>query len=150
MSVEIRLLGPNDAAVLDRCAEDVFDNAVSPRLADEFLSDARHHLVVAIDDGLVVGMATAIHYINPDKPPQLFISEVGVSSSHRSRGIGRAMLDSLVRRATELGCTEAWVLTDRDNVAARRMYESAGAKTPPDDSIMYTIPIGDASDTKNR
>ena len=148
MSIEIRLLGPNDAAVLDRCAEDVFDKPVSPRLSAEFLHDARHHLVVAIDDGLVVGMATGVHYINPDKPPQLFISEVGVSSSHRGRAIGRAMLESLVQRATELGCTEAWVLTDRDNVPARRLYESAGAKTPPDDCAMYTIPIANVDDTK--
>jgi aminoglycoside 6'-N-acetyltransferase I len=128
----------------------VFDKPISPELSAEFFSDDRHHLVVAVDDDVVVGMASGVHYVHPDKPPQLFINEVGVASSHRRRGIGRHLVDKLVRHAAELGCTEAWVLTDRDNVAACRLYESAGATTPPDDSIMYTFPISIADGTKNR
>ena len=150
MSVDIRLLGPHELSVLDRCAEDVFDKPVSRRLAKEFLDDSRHHIVVAVENGIVVGMTTGVHYVHPDKPPQLFINEVGVASSHRGRGIGRDLLDALVRHAAGLGCTEAWVLTDRDNTAARRLYESAGARTPPDDSIMYTFEIAKEDDTKNR
>jgi ribosomal protein S18 acetylase RimI-like enzyme len=139
MTVEIRFLGPNDAPVLDRCADDVFDEPISPELTSEFLNDARHHVVVGIEDGVIVGMATGVHYVHPDKPAQLFINEVGVASSHRERGIGRRLIEALVRRAEELGCTEAWVLTDRDNAAARRLYESAGAEAPPDDCVMYTF-----------
>jgi hypothetical protein len=43
----IRILGLEDAAVLDRVAPGVFDNAVDPRWAAEFLADSRHHLAVA-------------------------------------------------------------------------------------------------------
>ena len=139
--VVIRLLGPNDAMVLDRVAPDVFDQPISARLTAEFLSDPRHHLAVALVDGEVVGMASAVHYVNPDKRPQLFISEIGVTAEHRGRGIARALLDELVRVGTELGCTEAWVLTDSANVVAQRLYESAGAVRPPERCIMYTIPI---------
>ena len=139
MSVDIRLLGPADASVLDRCAGDIFDNPISPELRTEFLADSRHHLVVAIENGVVIGMASGVHYVHPDKPAQLFINEVGVSSSHRRRGVGRALVERLVRRAEELRCTEAWVLTDRKNESACRLYESAGAETPPDDCVMYTI-----------
>jgi aminoglycoside 6'-N-acetyltransferase I len=139
MTVDIRLLGQNDANVLDRRAPEVFDKPVSPQLAAEFFADPRHHLVVAVEDGVVVGMASGVHYVHPDKRAQFFINEVGVASSHRSRGIGRALVERLVGHAKELGCTEAWVLTDRENEAACRMYENAGADTPPDDSIMYTF-----------
>jgi hypothetical protein len=52
-------------------AAEVFDNPIDADLTAEFLGDARHHLAVAIDDGLVVGFASAIHYVHPDKPPQL-------------------------------------------------------------------------------
>ena len=141
MSVDIRLLGRDDASVLNRRAEGVFDKPISPELAAEFLGDSRHHIVVGIEDGIVVGMATGVHYVHPDKPAQLFINEVGVSSSHRRQGIGRKMVERLVRHAAELGCTEAWVLTDRGNAAATRLYESAGAKAPPDDCVMYTFRI---------
>jgi hypothetical protein len=78
----IRLLGPGEAAVLDRVAEGVFDNPVGPRWAAEFFADPRHHLAVALDGGVVIGMASAVHYVHPDKPPQLWVNEVG---SRRTR-----------------------------------------------------------------
>jgi GNAT superfamily N-acetyltransferase len=139
--VEILLLGPSDATVLDRLAPEVFDRAVQARWCAEFLGDARHHLVVARADGIVVGMASAVDYVHPDKAPQLWINEVGVSPAHRRQGVGRRLVERLVQLATELGCTEAWVLTDADNEAANRLYAAAGAEVPPAASVMYTIPI---------
>lgn len=137
--VDVRLLGANDAALLSRVAPDVFDGPIDPRWTAEFFADPRHHLVVAIDDGVVVGMVSAVNYVHPDKAPQLFINEVAVAPSHHGRGIGRRMMDRVVTLAMELGCTEAWVLTDRQNAPAMRLYEAAGGAVPPDDCIMYTI-----------
>ena len=141
MSAEIRLLESHEAGVLDRVARGVFDNAVDPRWTTEFFADRRHHLAVAIDDGVVVGMASGVHYVHPDKAPQLFINEVGIAPTHQGRGLGRQLVDLLVRLAGDLGCTEAWVLTDRTNVVAQRLYERAGAATPPDPCVMYTIHV---------
>src|SRR5580765_6157251 len=64
MSLDIRLLGPADGAVLERVAPDVFDSALDEAMTAEFLSDPRHHLAAAIDDGLIVGMASAVHYVH--------------------------------------------------------------------------------------
>jgi len=141
MSTEIRLLEAHEAAVLDRVARGVFDNDLDPQCTAEFFADPRHHLAVAIEDGVVVGMASGVHYVHPDKPPQLFINEVGVAPTHQGRGLGRQLVDVLVRHATDLQCTEAWVLTDRTNVVAQRLYEGAGGETPPDQCMMYTIRI---------
>jgi GNAT superfamily N-acetyltransferase len=138
---EIRLLGSEDVGTLRATAEGVFDNAISPRWSAEFFADPRHHLAVAVDDGVVVGMASAVHYVHPDKPPQLWINEVAVADPYHRRGIGRQLLERLLRLATELECTEAWVLTDRMNTAAQRLYESVGGLAPPAESIMYTIPV---------
>src|SRR5205085_3696152 len=117
----------------------VFDHEIDPTLAAEFLGDPRHHLAVAIDADHVVGMASAVHYVHPDKAPQLFVNELGVAASHRQQGIARRLLDCLMHVAEDLGCTEAWVLTDRDNAVARRLYEAAGAELPPEECLMYTI-----------
>ena len=79
MSIAIRILGPADASLLGNVARDVFDNPVDPRWTAEFLADPRHHLVVAVERGQVVGMTTAVHYVHPDKPPELWVNEVGVA-----------------------------------------------------------------------
>jgi aminoglycoside 6'-N-acetyltransferase I len=86
-------------------------------------------------------MASAVHYVHPDKPPQLWINEVSVSPAYQRRGVGRQLLDLLTQLAAELECTELWVLTDRANTAAQRLYESAGGLVPAEECIMYTIPV---------
>ena len=139
MDIEIRLIGRGEIALLDRVADGVFDRPVQERWARAFLDDARHHLAVAIDGGVVVGMASAVNYVHPDKAPQLWINEVGVAPTHRRRGIGRLLLDALLAHGRTLGCTEAWLGTEEDNVAARRLYESAGGKAEP--FILYSFPL---------
>lgn len=139
MPITVRLLGPADAAVLERVAADVFDAPVDARWTRCFLDDPRHHLAVALDDGVVVGMASAVDYVHPDKAPQLWINEVGVAVSHRRRGIGRRLVDALLAHGRELGCTEAWLGTEATNVAARRLYESAGGAAAP--FLLYSFAL---------
>lgn len=139
MDIEIRLLRNDDLSVLDRVADGVFDGPVQERFAREFLEDRRHHLVVAIDHGVVVGMASAVDYVHPDKAPQLWINEVGAAPTHQRRGIGRRLVDALLAHGRALGCTEAWLGTEEDNAAARRLYESAGGKAEP--FILYSFPL---------
>ena len=120
--VTICRLGPADSGVLDDVAGDVFDHPVDPALAREFLADPRHHLVVACAGSTVVGMATALHYVHPDKPAELWINEIGVAPAHRCRGIGTRLLEALLAHGRALGCREAWLGTEESNAAARRLY----------------------------
>ena len=147
--MEIKILRPEDAAVLLAVGPDVFDDAVNPRVATEFLNDPRHHLVAAIDRGVVVGFASAVHYVHPDKrSPEMWINEVGVATTHRGRGVARAILQRLLEVARAMGCAEAWVLTDRSNEAALRLYKSSGGIEASGDHVMLTFRLqdGEASD----
>ena len=140
MAIEIKILGSQDAGVLADVAPDVFDYPIDRERADAFLADPRHHLAVAIEDGRVVGFVSAVHYLHPDKPrPELWINEVSVAATHRGRGLGTALLRSLFAVAQSLGCAEAWVLTDRANTAAMRLYAVAGSTESPTDHVMFTF-----------
>ena len=125
----IRILNPEDAALLNNVAAEVFDGPMRARLVAEFLADPRHHLAVAVVEDQVVGMASALHYVHPDKPQELWINELGVAPEHRGRGVGRQLMAALFERARSLGCNQAWVLTEEENLPARRLYASMGGKT---------------------
>jgi len=140
--VVVRLLGSHEAAVLDHVAPDVFDHAVDPRWASEFFADPRHHLVVALEGELVVGMASGLHYVHPDKARQLFVNEVGVAPTHEGQGLGRRLLETLLAHGRSLGCVEAWVATELTNERARRLYLRAGGEESPDHIVMYTFRMG--------
>ena len=126
MTIEIKVLHRGDETVLANVAAGVFDNPIDPELTAEFLADHRHHIAVAIDDGLVVGFASAVHYIHPDKLPQLWVNEVALAPTYRRRGLGRAVLKALLELGRALNSTEAWVLTNRNNLSAIALYLSAG------------------------
>jgi hypothetical protein len=38
-----------------------------------------------------------------------------------------------------LGCTEAWVLTDRENTAAMNLYSAVGNVEKPTDCVMFSF-----------
>ena len=144
MAIEIKVLRQDDEAVLARVAPGVFDDPVDARAAGEFLADPRHHLAVAVEDGVVVGFASAVHYVHPDKArPELWINEVGVAPTHQGRGVGKAVLRAMLEVARGLGCGEAWVLTERANAPAMRLYASLGGEEAPEDAVMFTFSFGD-------
>jgi len=134
MAVEVKVLQAGDENVLANVAEDVFDNPIDQNLTREFLADPRHHIAVAMDDGLVVGFASGVHYVHPDKPAELWINEVGVAPSHHGQGLGKAVMGALLEVGRDHGCREAWVLTNVGNAAARALYVSVGGTEGADDS----------------
>lgn len=140
--IEIRMLGPNDVALLTHHSDrDVFDQPVRGEWAAEFLADSRHHVAVAIADGRVIGFASGVHYIHPDKPPELWVNEVGVAAAYQGKAVGRQLLHALFACGRTLGCAQAWVLTDRSNHPAMRLYAAAGGTPAPGDTVMFEFPL---------
>lgn len=140
MSIEIRILQPGDEPILSNLASDVFDDPLILQTTQEFLGDPRHHLAVAIENNVVIGFASGVHYLHPDKShPEFWINEVGVAPTYHNRGIGKALMHAILEVARDAGCTEAWVLTERDNTPAMRLYSSIGGEEAPDGTVMFTF-----------
>lgn len=130
------MLASHEAHLLADVDENVFDDVIDPSWCAEFFSDARHHLAVAFDGARVIGIASGVHYLHPDKPPEMFVNEAGVADAYQNQGIGRRLLGALLDHAATLGCESAWVLTDESNAAARRMYAAAGGVELRDRPVM--------------
>ena len=144
MAIEIRLLHRDEAAILEHVAADVFDHDAQPELVAAFLADRRHHIVVALDDGRVVGFVSAVDYVHPDKPPELWVNEVGVAPGHRGAGLAKRMFGEMLKAGRELGCRQAWVLTERSNAPAMRLYRAAGGIESGTDLVMLEFAIDDS------
>lgn len=134
MSVTLRLLGPGDASLLGRVAEDVFDEPVDPSRLAAYLAEPGHLLLLALEDdsrgGLVVGQCAAVIHRHPDKPTELYVDELGVAPTHHRRGIGRALMERMLEEGRARGCEEAWLGTEPDNEAANALYAATGAAPP--------------------
>jgi len=141
MAVQVRVLHNGDESLLDQVAADVFDDAIVPAALKDFLASSFHHLAAAIDEDVVVGFASAVHYLHPDKPrPELWINEVGVAPSHQGRGIGKLLMKALLEEARRAGCSEAWVLTERTNQPALALYTAVNGQEQQD-TVMFTFKL---------
>jgi aminoglycoside 3-N-acetyltransferase I len=119
----IRRLGPDDADVIRRLADD------EPRI--ELLSDPHTVFVVAFDGDEPIGFAFG--YDLPrrhGRPTMFFVYELDVDERYRRQGIATRLMQELL-----VGREEAFVLTDPDNDAANATYRSLGGR--PSDAVMW-------------
>lgn len=124
--ITFRHLGPDDLPLLLAVPEGVFDNPVDAGQAAAFLADPLHDIVLAYAGDQAVGMATGTVLLHPDKPPAMFVNEVGVREDWQRRGIGRALMERLIEVARARGCKGIWLGTEPDNDAALALYRSMG------------------------
>jgi len=139
MLINIRILNPDDEALLMQAADGVFDSRPDAQLTRQFIQDKHQHMAIAIHQDRVIGMASAINYSHPDKSPELWVNEVGVCKTFRRRGIGRQLLACLFDHAREIGCQEAWVATELDNKAARGLYRQQNGIE--ESVVIYSFPL---------
>ena len=93
----------------------------------ELLRDPAHVLLVAEEDGLVVGYANVnvrvqLHHERPVGT----LDELCVAESARSRGLGAALVDAVVAEAAARGAEAVEVATNVRRERARRFYERCG------------------------
>ncbi len=139
ITYEIRRVTAGDAALLDAVADDVFDEPVQAGRLAAYLAEPNHFLLVAIADGVVIAQAAAVIHRHPDKPTELYIDEVGVTPAWQRRGVASRLMTALFDLGRSLGCEEAWVGTEVDNVPARRLYEKYGADGEPFVMYLYRL-----------
>lgn len=139
MKVEIRRLTPDYAAILDRVADEVFDEPVDPKRLAAYLAEPGHIMLVALAGDEVVGQCAAVIHRHPDKATELYIDEVGVAPAFQRQGIARRMLDEILALGKAAGCEEAWVGTEPHNQPARSLYESRGAEA--ETFVMYVYEL---------
>jgi aminoglycoside 6'-N-acetyltransferase I len=147
VSIEIKMLEAGDTGLLERIASGVFEHPLKEFSVSEFLLDSRHHMAVALyraegaEQPQVIGFASAVHYVHPDKDPELWINEIGVAPDHRNHGVGKQLLNLLFNHARDIGCTEAWVLTERSNTSAMQLYSSVDGVESVSDQVMFSFSL---------
>lgn len=120
---------PDDVAAIVS-ASHLFDEPAQAQLATDFVQRTGHHIAIAYVDDAPAGFVSGVEIVHPDKAVEMLLYELGVDDEFHGRGIGESLVAALRDRAKSLGCRGMWVLTDHDNEAAVRTYQSAGGGEP--------------------
>ena len=84
--------------------------------------DSGGDFLVGLADGELVGMGALLRRF----PEEAEIRRMRVHPSFQRRGLGRLILEELEARAQALGCRVIHLDTTDEQIAAQRLYESAG------------------------
>ena len=146
MAIDYVLLDATEVHRLDKLAPDVFDGPIDATQLAAFVASPNHLMILAVDGDTVVGMLSAMEYLHPDKAPQMWINEVGVTPASRRLGIGRALVGRLLDIAKARGCAGAWLGTESDNAAAQRCYAAVPNGKAPEPFLLYEWPFDQGFD----
>lgn len=119
---------PGDEADFAEIAPDVFDEPIHPERLEAYLLEPGHLLLLAFDGETVVGQCAAVIHRHPDKVTELYVDEIGTAATHRGRGIATRLVRAMFDWGRELGCREAWLGTELDNLEANGLYRKLGGK----------------------
>ncbi|MGH6880965.1 N-acetyltransferase family protein [Hypericibacter sp.] len=70
--------------------------------------------------------------------PQFYMKDLYTAVAARGRGVARALMRALARRARDRGCVRIDWTTDRDNLPARAAYKALGAAVL-DERVYYRL-----------
>lgn len=110
----------------------------TPEGLADLLSRQDHHLLVARDEGRIVGSLTLVVYRMPTRL-QATIHDVVVDEAARGRGIGEALTVEAQRLAVEAGADSIRLTSRSHRRAAHRLYERLGFE-PVDTSVYVWRP----------
>ncbi len=126
--MEIRVLAPDDLALLLAVEPGLFDHPVDPDQSRAFLRDPGHYLVVAVEGGRILAFASGTVLLHPDKPPSLFVNEVGSRDEYQRRGLATAVMRRPFDHARAQGCMGIWLGAEPGNAPARGLYRALGGQ----------------------
>jgi ribosomal protein S18 acetylase RimI-like enzyme len=145
-NIEIRPVRPDEMEEAGRVTADAYREFVTPgrdwesyleRLADVADRSTRTEVLVAVEDGRVLGTVT-LELIGrteageqdgesaPLEPGQAHVRMLGVSPEARGRGIGRMLMEASLEEARRAGKTYLTLNTTERMRAAQAIYESMG------------------------
>jgi ribosomal-protein-alanine acetyltransferase len=120
----VRTAGVPDLDAIMSIESVVFANdAWSPNAMRAELGSGHTFYILAESAGEIVGYAGLLA---PQRASQADIQTIAVSASARRRGLGRALLTTLVAEARERSARELFLEVRADNPHAQALYEQLG------------------------
>jgi len=106
----------------------------------EFMKQPQNLAFVALYDNEVVGFLYGYSLMSiTDNEPQMFVYSIDVLAEIQNKGVGSRLFQYVVDYSKENGFSECFVITDKGNKRACRIYEKAGGRNDFEDEIVYVI-----------
>jgi ribosomal protein S18 acetylase RimI-like enzyme len=134
--IQCELLTKENLKLIDNVLEELQIDSLRLKA---FLEYPQNLAFIAKCNEEVTGFIYGYSLMSLNSNPQLFIYSVDVLSKFQNKGIGSKLFKYAVDFSRENGFSECYVITDKGNKRACRIYEKSGGKNDYEDEIVYVI-----------
>ncbi|HTK81820.1 MAG TPA: GNAT family N-acetyltransferase [Bacteroidota bacterium] len=136
MALTVKRVRAFDPMLLQQLFSESGSTTISPNPA--FFEDRKNILLVAYEGlrpcGFLCGyLLTSLRV----QSPKLFLYSIDVAPEYRRRGAGTLLISELTSIARDNSCSEIFVLSNKSNNAAVRLYERTGGRPENPDDVMF-------------
>jgi len=106
----------------------------------KFLSCERNYFLTALIDEQPVGFILAYCMMRVDRAQDMMLLyEIGVDEKNKKQAVGTSLIKELKRICRENKIMKMWVLTNKSNQAATRLYQrTGGIEDDSGDEVSFT------------
>lgn len=133
-----RKLTISDLHMVLNMEKDFRSNFICEENARMFLSNPMNWIFACIEDNRIIGFAYGyeLNRLN-NIGNMLYIHEVGVLPEYHRQGVGKQMLNGIKSLCRLSGICRFFLFTEKSNIAACALYESAGGEPAHNDDVSY-------------
>ena len=154
MTLSIKRLGPGDESTLELLAREDGDfdlegrgeplEPLTPVMAQRYLANPAVLHWVAVEGEVITGFLYCLHLpLRSGEGHELLLYEIGVRTSWRRRGTGRALLSHMEKWMQSNGVGVVWL--GADNAGAVEFYRACGFSAEPEQAVYMTREIESVS-----
>ena len=138
MSLKVKRLESRDTPLAAQVVKTFAAKDVSLEYMKRFLSNPANYLIVAEAEGNLAGflLAYALERMKEDSH-KMFIYEIEVVEGFRRKGVGTALINSVLGIVRREKMMSAFVFTNHSNKGAVEFYKSTGAEIENGDDLLF-------------
>ena len=129
---EIRRLSSNDICLILNMNIDFRDGFANENYLKEFLEDSNNLFYVCLFNEKIIGFLYGYVLKRLNNEPMAYIHEVGVLHNYKKQGIASDLLCYLKNELFNNGIVKIFLITQKNNIAACRLYEKMGGEVMGD------------------
>ena len=126
-----RVLWDGYNAFYGRCGTTALPSRITETTWSRFFDDYEPmHALVAEQSGQLLGLAHFLyHRSTTSLGPTCYLQDLFTAEQARGKGVGRALIDTVVERAKSAGASRVYWQTHETNAVAMRLYDQLAEKS---------------------
>lgn len=129
---ELRRLNPNDLELILNMNIDFREGFAKEDKLKHFLEDDNNFFYACIFNEKIIGFLYGYVLKRLNSEPMAYIHEVGVLHNFKKQGIASDLLRCIKNELFNDGIVKIFLITQKNNVAACRLYEKTGGEVMGD------------------